>query len=141
MLENFKKNAGEDFAAELDILTADMRSSSYEAALTRFEARFNSPMTIEVTVSGPGSTAKTTLNVKIVDLDKNSPPNPVADDRNDSFSRVAVPNRTVKNTASWGVWRPCSPAATSCGATVTISRWGCTLKLRKRSESESRFAG
>jgi hypothetical protein len=63
-------------------------------------------MTIEVTVSGPGSTAKTTLNVKIVDLDKNSPPNPVADDRNDSFSRVAVPNRTVKNTASWGVWRP-----------------------------------
>ena len=44
ILENFKKNAGSDFGAELDILTADMRSSSYEAALTRFEARFNSPM-------------------------------------------------------------------------------------------------
>ena len=40
MLENFKKMPG-GFAAELDILTADMRSSSYEAALTRFEARFN----------------------------------------------------------------------------------------------------
>lgn len=49
ILENFKKNAGEDFAAELDILTADMRSSSYEAAMTRFEARFNSPMLSDIT--------------------------------------------------------------------------------------------
>ena len=49
MLENFKKNAGEDFAAELNILTADMRSSSYEAALTRFEARFNSSMLSDIT--------------------------------------------------------------------------------------------
>jgi tight adherence protein C len=49
MLESFKKNAGVDFGAELDILTADMRSSSYEAALTRFEARFNSPMLSDIT--------------------------------------------------------------------------------------------
>lgn len=49
MLENYKKNAGEDFAGELDILTADMRSSSYEAALTRFEARINSPMLSDLT--------------------------------------------------------------------------------------------
>jgi len=49
ILENFKKNAGSDFGAELDILTADMRSSSYEAALTRFEARFNSPMLSDIT--------------------------------------------------------------------------------------------
>lgn len=49
ILENFKKNAGEDFAYELDILTADMRSSSYEAALTRFEARINSSMLSDVT--------------------------------------------------------------------------------------------
>jgi tight adherence protein C len=49
ILESFKKNAGADFAAELDILTADMRSSSYEAALTRFEARFNSPMLSDIT--------------------------------------------------------------------------------------------
>jgi tight adherence protein C len=49
ILENFKKNAGVDFSAELDILTADMRSSSYEAALTRFEARFNSPMLSDIT--------------------------------------------------------------------------------------------
>jgi tight adherence protein C len=49
ILENFKKNAGAEFASELDILTADMRSSSYEAALTRFEARFNSPMLSDIT--------------------------------------------------------------------------------------------
>lgn len=63
-------------------------------------------MTIHVTVSGPGSTAKTALNVKIVDLDKNSPPNPVADDRNDSYRIAAVPNRAIKSTANWSVWRP-----------------------------------
>ena len=49
MLEHFKGNAGEEFASELDILTADMRSSSYEAALTRFEARVNSPMLSDIT--------------------------------------------------------------------------------------------
>lgn len=48
MMENYKKNAGLAFAGELDVLTADMRSSSYEAALTRFEARLNSPMLSDV---------------------------------------------------------------------------------------------
>lgn len=32
----------------MDILLADMRSSNYEAALTRFEARLNSPMLSDV---------------------------------------------------------------------------------------------
>ena len=49
ILENFKKNAGEEFGNELDVLTADMRPSSYEAALTRFEARINSPMLSDIT--------------------------------------------------------------------------------------------
>lgn len=49
IIDNYKKNAGEEFADELDILTADMRSSSYEAALTRFEARINSPMLSDIT--------------------------------------------------------------------------------------------
>lgn len=48
IVENYKKNAGEQFAGELDILVADMRSSSYEADLTRFEARLNSPMLSDV---------------------------------------------------------------------------------------------
>lgn len=49
ILEQFKKSAGAEFASELDVLTADMRSSSYEAALTRFEARLNSPMLSDIT--------------------------------------------------------------------------------------------
>ena len=48
MMEHYKKNAGPAFVQELDVLTADMRSSSYEAALTRLEARLNSPMLSDV---------------------------------------------------------------------------------------------
>ncbi|MCT7443410.1 hypothetical protein N5V56_23285, partial [Escherichia coli] len=58
-------------------------------------------MVIDVVVSGPGSTVNSTINVTIVDLDKNPPPNPVADDRNDSFSPISVPNREEKTTANW----------------------------------------
>ena len=49
IVERYKKNAGEVFAGELTMLAADMRSSSYEAALTRFEARLNSPMLSDIT--------------------------------------------------------------------------------------------
>jgi tight adherence protein C len=48
IMDNYKKNAGGVFAAELDILAADMRSGSYEAALTRFEARINSPLLSDI---------------------------------------------------------------------------------------------
>ncbi|WP_018306469.1 hypothetical protein [Desulfitobacterium hafniense] len=48
LIETYKKNAGPAFAHELDVLTADMRSSSYEAALIRFEASLNSPMLSDV---------------------------------------------------------------------------------------------
>lgn len=48
ILENYKKNAGPEFVQELDIVCADMRSSSYEAALTRFEARLNSPQLSDI---------------------------------------------------------------------------------------------
>jgi hypothetical protein len=69
-------------------------------------ARYGQDIVIHVTVYGPGSTAKATINVKIVDLDRNPPPNPVADDRNDSFTAAAVPSRPVQASASWTVWRP-----------------------------------
>ncbi len=49
ILENFKHNANEEFASELDILTADMRSASYETALTRCEARINSTILSDIT--------------------------------------------------------------------------------------------
>ena len=48
ILENYKRHAGPDFARELDVLTADMRSSSYEAALVRFEGRLASPMLSDI---------------------------------------------------------------------------------------------
>ena len=48
IVDHYKRNAGGVFAAELDVLAADMRSGSYEAALTRFEARINSPLLSDV---------------------------------------------------------------------------------------------
>lgn len=63
-------------------------------------------MVINVSVRDPGGTDKTTINCKIVDLDKNPPPNPVADDRNDSFRQESVPTRAEKKRADWSVWRP-----------------------------------
>jgi len=63
-------------------------------------------MTIQVTVSGPGNTSKSTIRVKIIDLDKNPPPNPVADDRNDEFRFSSVPARQEMTRADWSIWRP-----------------------------------
>ena len=63
-------------------------------------------MVIDVIVNGPGTATKSIINVKIVDLDKNPPPNPVADDRNDSFSHSSVPNREEKTNANWSIWSP-----------------------------------
>lgn len=63
-------------------------------------------MTVHVTVTGPGRASKSIVNVKIVDLDKNPPPNPVADDCNNSISYAPVPSRSIQSSASWSVWHP-----------------------------------
>ena len=63
-------------------------------------------MTIGVSVTGGGSVSKGTITAKIVTLASKDPPNPVADDRNDSYTRPAVPSKAQKTSASWGVWRP-----------------------------------
>lgn len=63
-------------------------------------------MIIEVSVTGSGSPSKSNIHVRIVDLDKNPPPNPVADDRNNAFSYVGVPIRHEQISANWSVWRP-----------------------------------
>lgn len=63
-------------------------------------------MTITVRVHGGGSVSKGTINVKIVDLDENPPPDPNADDRNDRFTRPSVPSNAQVTSANWGVWRP-----------------------------------
>jgi len=63
-------------------------------------------MNIDVSVSGSGSASKGTITAKIVDLSGNDPPNPVADDRNDGYTKPSVPSKEQKTSASWGVWRP-----------------------------------
>lgn len=63
-------------------------------------------MTIHVSVSGGGSASQSTITANVVDLSRNDPPNPVADDRNDSYSAATIPNKEQKTSASWGVWRP-----------------------------------
>ncbi len=60
---------------------------------------------IKVTVTGGAEASKAELTAKIVDLNKNPPPDPTADDRNDSFRAVSVPNMTQKTSAAWSVWR------------------------------------
>lgn len=48
MLETYQKHAGPALKRELSITTADMRTGSYEAALTRMEARVSSAMFSDV---------------------------------------------------------------------------------------------
>lgn len=42
----------------------------------------------------------------IIDLDGHDPPNPLADDRNDSFTLAVVPQNEQVTSASWGIWSP-----------------------------------
>lgn len=59
---------------------------------------------IKVTVTGGASTSKATIKANIVDLNENPPPDPTADDRNDSFSAVTVPSKAQRTSAAWSVW-------------------------------------
>lgn len=59
---------------------------------------------IRVTVSGGASANKTNISASIVDLNKNPPPDPTADDRNDNFSATSVPKNPQKTAAAWSVW-------------------------------------
>lgn len=64
-------------------------------------------MTIVVSASGPGSLDRTTICVRIVDLNRNPPPNPLAGDSNNSYEKPAsTPQKAEKISASWGIWRP-----------------------------------
>ena len=64
-------------------------------------------VTIGVSTSGGGSPSRGTITANIVDLDKNPPPNPVADDRNDSYNRgnAVIPSNQQKTSAAWSIWR------------------------------------
>ena len=63
-------------------------------------------MIIRVSATGGGVVNKGTIIAKIVDLIGNDPPNPLADDRNDSYTTSSIPNNTQKTSASWGIWHP-----------------------------------
>lgn len=63
-------------------------------------------VTIHVQVQGGGSVSKGEILVNIIDLDENPPPDPNADDRNDSFSMPSVPRKEQITSANWNVWRP-----------------------------------
>lgn len=65
-------------------------------------------ITITVSVSGNGSPGQGTITARIVDLDGNDPPNPTANDRNDSYSQsnAEIPENPVKDSAYWSIWVP-----------------------------------
>lgn len=63
-------------------------------------------MTITVSASGGGHAEKGTITANIVDLDKNPPPDPQADDWNDGFTLGAMPVHPEQTNASWNIWRP-----------------------------------
>lgn len=65
-------------------------------------------ITISVSASGNGHPGKGTITANIVDLDGNDPPNPTADDRNDSYSSAQsiIPASTEKTSAYWSIWKP-----------------------------------
>jgi len=62
-------------------------------------------ISIQVDVIGGGS-AQSTITCNIVDLDGNEPPNPLADDRNDSYTSAQIPQNTQVTSAAWGIWSP-----------------------------------
>ena len=63
------------------------------------------PTTLTITVSVDGaSTAKTSFIAKIISLEENIPPDPMATDTNPHFSTPSLPNNPLKLSASWSVW-------------------------------------
>ncbi|MCM1168128.1 MAG: hypothetical protein NC401_19255 [Ruminococcus sp.] len=59
---------------------------------------------IRVTVSGGASADRSSITANVVDLNKNPPPDPTADDRNDSFRAVSAPSYPQRTSAAWSVW-------------------------------------
>ena len=60
-------------------------------------------LTIDVSVSG-ASTAKTSFVARIVSLEENLPPDPLATDTNLGFSVSALPANPQRVSACWSVW-------------------------------------
>jgi hypothetical protein len=71
-----------------------------------------SPTDVEIQVQVTGNSAAkidgdyrlATITGKVVDLDENVPPNPTANDTNDSFSVPSVPMEADKTIGEWGIF-------------------------------------
>jgi hypothetical protein len=62
--------------------------------------------TVTITVStDKGYLSENRINANVADLGKNPPPDPKADDRNNSFNAVSSPIKTQRTSARWTVWR------------------------------------
>lgn len=62
------------------------------------------PGYITITVSSNCSVSSSEVVAQIVDLDKNPPPDPQANDRNDGFSIPSKPNKPNVTSLTWGEW-------------------------------------
>lgn len=60
-------------------------------------------LTIEVSVTR-AETAKSSFSAKVISLDENPPPDPMATDINPGYRIPALPNNPEKTSASWSVW-------------------------------------
>ena len=62
----------------------------------------------EITINiftNKGSLATTTIRANVVDLNENPPPDPMADDRYNGYSRPSLPTGQNVTSLSWGIWR------------------------------------
>lgn len=62
------------------------------------------PGQITITIQSNCSTSTNHIVAQIVDLDKNPPPDPQANDRNDNYSIPAKPSNSDVTTLKWGEW-------------------------------------
>ncbi|WFR59176.1 hypothetical protein QA584_08850 [Anaerocolumna sp. AGMB13025] len=62
------------------------------------------PGLITITVTSNCSLSSSEIVAEIVDLDKNPPPDPQANDRNDGFRIPSAPNKPNTTTLTWGEW-------------------------------------
>jgi hypothetical protein len=61
--------------------------------------------TVTITIeTDRGYLSENVVVANIVDLNKNPPPDPKADDRNDSFNTSPIPNNPQKTSARWSLW-------------------------------------
>ena len=62
------------------------------------------PGIVTITVRSNCSTSTNSITAQIVDLHKNPPPDPQANDRNDGFSIPAKPSKPNVTSLTWGEW-------------------------------------